>query len=352
MFEISLQKVFGTFHLDVQFRIENNILVLLGRSGSGKTLTLKQIAGFITPGQGHIKSGERILFSSKDRVNINPEKRNIGFVLQEPYLFPHLSIKKNLQYNSQSSLHSEYDNILNILDLHPLLDRMPRNISGGERQRVAIGRTLLSAPHILLMDEPVSSLDSKSKWKILEYIRQINLKLHIPIIYVTHSYEETDYLADDIGLMSKGKMIACGPKTTIIHSEEFFRSGFKNSFTNFYKVKVISRESEQGMYQISIDGKIFKILCSKEIENHELYVSIAAHHIIIMNDKPEHISTRNIHTGKITDIISAGESVILVIDSGFELFVEVTKSALAELELGVNKNVYYLIKASSFKIYD
>ena len=214
MIDVDIAQRIGRFALDVKFSVDAPVVGLFGPSGSGKTSVVNAIAGVQRPDRGTIRVNGEVLFDSVKRIDVRPEHRRVGYVFQDALLFPHLDVSANLTYGqrlrapSQRVIHE--DHVVELLGLAALLDRRPRTLSGGERQRVAIGRALLAQPRILLMDEPLASLDQARKLEILDYIERLRDDLHIPIVYVSHSAEEVKRLADAVVLLSQGRCVAVG----------------------------------------------------------------------------------------------------------------------------------------------
>ncbi len=218
MLNIKIYKKLGDFTLDVNLSAGDGIYALFGASGNGKTLILNSVSGFINPDSGCITFGDRTFFDSTLRINEKPENRGVGYILQEPYLFPHLSVKTNLLYGRRKYCRYSFEEVVELLKIGHLLKRRPGKLSGGEKQRISIGRALLSNPRLLLMDEPVSSLDEESCWKILEFIRNVHTNFKMPILFVSHSLQEVEYLADEIGIIQNGRIVDSGPKNQSILS--------------------------------------------------------------------------------------------------------------------------------------
>ena len=200
---IALKRALGDFTVNIAFTASaTGITALFGPSGSGKTSVINMVAGLLKPDSGHISIHNRVLFDSEKRINLRPEARRIGYVFQEGRLFPHLSVLSNLTYGR--NLLPEHERkiplaeVTDILGITHLLDRRPRLLSGGEKQRVAIGRALLTSPLLLLMDEPLASLDTARKDELLPYITTINRLYSIPVLYVSHSIEEIHRLTQTI----------------------------------------------------------------------------------------------------------------------------------------------------------
>lgn len=185
----------GAFTLNVRESAAVEVLGLFGPSGSGKTSLLESIAGIRTPNSGEIRVGDRTLFSSAKAINIPARDRHIGYVPQDALLFPNLDVKSNIRYSGKGS---EFESLVEILDLQSLLDRRVTMLSGGEKQRVAVARALMTRPSILLLDEPLAGVDRERRDVILPYILRIRKELHVPLIYVTHDEEEMNAIADRI----------------------------------------------------------------------------------------------------------------------------------------------------------
>ena len=212
MIEIEVEKQQGTFRLGAQLALpETGISALFGRSGAGKTTLVNMLAGLVRPDRGRIAVAGELLFSSERGIDLPPERRRLGYVFQEGRLFPHYSVRGNLIYGARrGAARIDFDAIVALLGLAALLERRPGDLSGGEKQRVAIGRALLAAPRLLLMDEPLASLDAPRKAEILPFIERLRDELHVPVIYVSHAMEEIVRLADTLVLLSDGKVAAVG----------------------------------------------------------------------------------------------------------------------------------------------
>jgi len=195
------------------------ITALIGRSGAGKSTLLHALAGLLRPQSGHIRVGDRTLFDAARRIDVPAHRRGFGVVFQEGRLFPHLSVRRNLRFGSALSQQPDgpdFDDVVGLLGLETLLDRRPYTMSGGERQRVAIGRALLSRPRALLMDEPLASLDPARRQELLGYIAQLPQRFALPVLYVTHQIDEVLRLADHTVVMSEGRVVASGPTLELL----------------------------------------------------------------------------------------------------------------------------------------
>jgi molybdate transport system ATP-binding protein len=215
---LDLNHSVGDFNLALKFQVPNGVSALFGRSGAGKTTLVNAVAGLITPQKGRIEIAGRAVFDAGRGLNIPPHQRGIGYVFQDPRLFPHMSVQRNLNYGRRPARSFEIDAnlIIDILGLEKLLDRRPDTLSGGEKQRVAIARALLSNPDLLLLDEPLAALDRARKLEILSYLERLRDELRLPMLYVSHSVPELARLATDIVVMDAGKLVACGPASDLL----------------------------------------------------------------------------------------------------------------------------------------
>ena len=201
------------FVLDVRESASVEVLGVFGPSGSGKTSLLEAIAGIRTPDEGAILIGDRRLFSSKDRINVPARDRHIGYVPQDALLFPNMNVTENIRYGEhaagrQLKPRGDFDALIEILDLHPLLDRRVQNLSGGEKQRVAIARAMMTHPSLLLLDEPLAAVDRERRELILPYVLRIRKQMRVPLIYVTHDASELNAIADRVLHLQGGRVVS------------------------------------------------------------------------------------------------------------------------------------------------
>ncbi len=214
MLSVRVEKTLGDFALDIAFVSAGGATVLFGPSGTGKTSIINMIAGLLRPDRGRIALDDEVLFDDAARIDVPAHRRRVGYVFQEGRLFPHLSVKSNLDYGRWIGGHAADPNAfahaVDLLDIGPLLDRRPGKLSGGERQRVAIGRALLSQPRLLLLDEPLASLDAGRKAEILPYLERLRDDAQVPMIYVSHDASEVTRIATHVVRIDGGKVTATG----------------------------------------------------------------------------------------------------------------------------------------------
>ena len=214
MLAVDVQKKLGALRLEVRFHASGGVTALFGASGAGKTSLVNMIAGLLRPDRGSITLDETTLFAAKDGIDVPPHRRSIGYVFQEGRLFPHLNVRGNLDYGRRMSRRlrdsAEFDRIVSLLGIDQLLARRPRLLSGGERQRVAIGRALLMRPRLLLLDEPLASLDAGHKGEILPYLVRLRDEANIPMVYVSHIAAEVRQIATHVVRLEDGRVAAVG----------------------------------------------------------------------------------------------------------------------------------------------
>jgi molybdate transport system ATP-binding protein len=211
---VDVEKKLGTFKLAAQFEVAAGATGLFGPSGAGKTTIANMIAGLVPPDRGSIALDETVLFDAASATDVPPHRRGIGYVFQEGRLFPHLSVRQNLDYGRRMSRRprnvSEFERIVALLNIGHLLDRRPRLLSGGERQRVAVGRALLMRPQLLLLDEPLASLDTGHKREILPYLIRLRDDSGVPMVYVSHDAAELRRIATKVVRLDAGRIVAAG----------------------------------------------------------------------------------------------------------------------------------------------
>jgi molybdate transport system ATP-binding protein len=214
MLAVDVEKRLGEFTLAARFTAAGGVTALFGPSGAGKTTIANMIAGLVAPERGSIAIDKNMLFDAANGIDVPPHRRRIGYVFQEGRLFPHLSVRKNLDYGRRMNGHAydakEFAHITQLLDVGHLLDRRPRALSGGERQRIAMGRALLTRPRLLLLDEPLASLDSARKDEILPYLVRLRDEARLPMVYVSHDAAELRQIATNVVRLDGGRVAATG----------------------------------------------------------------------------------------------------------------------------------------------
>jgi len=338
----------GKFAIEANFSAGWGVTALFGHSGAGKTTLLKMIAGTLRPESGRIAVGDFTLFDAEKGINLPPEKRRIGYVFQEARLFPHMSVKRNLTYarwaGSRATTRS-IEEVVDLLGIAHLLDRRPATLSGGERQRAAIGRALLSDPALLLLDEPLSSLDHARRQEILPFIERLRDESHVPIVYVSHEIDEVARLADEIVLLQGGKVKASGEAAEIFPLID----GDGEGAGVLLEGTVASYNSTYELAEIDLNGATFQLGDTGLRENMHVRLRVRARDVSIARTVPDAISIRNILPVTIRKIVVVeGPNALLDLDfQGRQLGARLTRRSVDELELKEGEHVFALVKAVS-----
>lgn len=343
---------------DFQLKAELNlpsrgVTVLFGHSGCGKTTCLRAFAGLVRVEQGEVRVNSEQWQSWDGKVFLPTFERRIGYVFQEPSLFPHLNVDQNLAYaekrvKTQPTLFKR-DSILPLLGINTLLNRYPSQLSGGEKQRVAIARALLTQPQLLLMDEPLSALDHARKEEFLPYLERLQRVWDLPIIYVTHSVQELTRLADHIVLFNQGSIIASGGAQQVMSDAQFSHL-FGEEMGSVFDTVVKSRCEKYAMTELSCDDVTFYVPGETANTGERQRCRILASDVGIALDEPVSTTVLNRLPAKIIEIesnsIQSGEAlVVLELVNQQRLLARVTVKSLHELDLQRDQRVWALIKA-------
>lgn len=210
MIELRFRLEQGGFVLDIDEQLTGRITALFGPSGAGKTTVLDAIAGLREPASGRIAIGSSVVFSDADRVSLPPHERHVGYVTQDVALFPHMNVRRNIEYGRRRGQRLDLNTVVEMLEIRGLVDRGVAKLSGGERQRVALARALMSAPELLLLDEPLAAVDFELRRRILPYLERVRDWLAIPILYVSHDRDELRGLADHVIVLDRGAVVRSG----------------------------------------------------------------------------------------------------------------------------------------------
>ena len=248
MLSLNFSQQLGDHLLDVSAQIPaKGITAVFGVSGAGKTSLINAIGGLTQPQHGYIHLNDRVLVDVEKRIVLPPEKRRIGYVFQDARLFPHYRVRGNLQYGMAPKMKGQFNHLVSLLGLEALLNRFPVSLSGGEKQRVAIGRALLTAPDILLMDEPLASLDLPRKRELMPYLQKLAKQVEIPLLYVSHSLEEILQLADNVLVLDSGKVKAFGPLECVWSSSAMRPWLPISELTSVLRVQVLKQHPDYPM---------------------------------------------------------------------------------------------------------
>jgi len=275
MLTVEITKQLGALTLDVAFEAPAGVTVVFGPSGAGKTSIINAIAGLMAPDAGRIALGNRMLFSKAAQVA--PHRRKIGYVFQDARLFPHMSVAQNLTYGGRH----DFDRVVDVLGLRDLLARRPSGLSGGEKQRVALGRALMSGPDVLLMDEPLAGLDGPRKAEVLPYLAQLAAEKALPIIYVTHAMDEVTQLADHLVVVDQGKVVRRGRVEAVLADPTAARYFAKRDAGALLHCTVTRHDMQAGVTVLASDAG--EILLSGQVGHvgHALRLRIPAQDVIL-----------------------------------------------------------------------
>ncbi|MBA3564934.1 MAG: molybdenum ABC transporter ATP-binding protein [Gammaproteobacteria bacterium] len=351
--EVDVTRNLGAFRLDARLDCEDGLLALFGRSGAGKTSLINTIAGLLRPDRGRIAVGGEVLFDSKSRIDVPKHRRRVGYVFQEPRLFPHLSVRRNLLYGRRfcpaAERYVELDRVLELLGLGVLLERRPGLLSGGEKQRVAIGRALLASPRILLMDEPLASLDAERKEEIFPYIERLRYESRVPIVYVSHAIAEVTRLATTVALMADGRITACGPVGEIM-SRPDPRGPGRHEAGAVFDALVTGHDEAFALTHLNFAGGELRVPLLDMPKGSAIRVRIRARDVIVSILPPAGLSTLNIFRGEIMQLVEGdGTSAELRIGLGDAfLLASVTRKSVADLQLEPGRDVFALVKSVAF----
>src|SRR5215470_2311085 len=351
MLEVDIEHRLGAFALDVHFRSGRGLTALFGRSGAGKTSIINAIAGLIRPYRGRITIDGYVLQDTEQSICIPPHRRRIGYVFQDGRLFPHLTVQHNLLFGRWFAPGRErrsvrFDDVVDLLGIAALLDRRPARLSGGEKQRVAIGRALLSSPRLLLMDEPLASLDSRRKDEILPYLERLRDEARVPIVYVSHSVAEVTRLATTIVLISDGQVRAVGPVQEIMGRAELYPLAGRFEAGAVLAVRVAAHDPQWSLTELAGGfGKLVVPRLNNPVGT-SLLVRIRARDVTLAAIAPSGISALNVLAGTVEQLVPIEEGALDVqLRLGDErLLARVTRRSGEALGLAPGREVFAVIK--------
>ncbi|MCX8252274.1 MAG: molybdenum ABC transporter ATP-binding protein [Dehalococcoidia bacterium] len=352
----SFRRVQGDFSLEVAGNFGPGITALFGPSGSGKTTLLNCLAGLLKPDDGEIVLYERDHYRGSPKIFVPPEKRRIGLVFQDGALFPHMSVSGNIMYGRArtpvADRRVDVDHVVDLLGLRPLMDRSPESLSGGERQRVAIARALAMSPGLLLLDEPMASLDVRLRGVVLSYLRRVHDDLGIPMVYVSHSISEVLALADDALVLSRGKVVASGRPSRVLLDPVVGGMFRDDPVENLLNGTVIEQGGTGQSGRVRVGQIEIVTPAMDRPAGSPVIVALGAEEIILATEKPSGLSARNVIIGSITNLDPVLDGVYASVDIGVPMLVELTQGAVDALSLKRGQDAYLVFKTSSIKLLD
>ena len=357
MLLVQLRKRRGDFSLDVNFSAPTpGVTALFGRSGCGKSTLISLIAGLLTPDSGRVQIGDDVLYDSERNFSLDARHRRIGVVFQDARLFPHLSVLKNLRYGAQRVPRGMpqrigFDDVVSLLALGPLLERRPRLLSGGEQQRVALGRALLSQPRLLLLDEPLASLDLARREEVLPYLERLRDTLAIPLVYVSHQFDEVLRLATRVALLDAGRMLAEGDIATVSRHPSL-RAIVGPDAVGAVLSGSVEQVDPAGLTRLRVGDATLSVEFDGAAVGQRIQIQVLARDVIVATEPPRGLSVRNVVPARIVSVTpDVGSAVLVELDIGrtSTLLARITSRASQELSLAPDKQVWALIKSVSLR---
>jgi len=341
----------GTFTLDAAFTAEGGVTALFGRSGSGKTSLVRIVAGLARPDAGRVVLAGDVLVDTARGIFVPAHRRRFGYVFQEARLFPHMTVRQNLDYGRwfapKGARAENPARIVDLLGIGDLLKRRPANLSGGEKQRVAIGRALLSAPRLLLMDEPLAALDEERKAEILPYLERLRDEVGIPIVYVSHSVAEVARIADRVVLMKDGRVETVGPASEVLSTPRLVSAAERREAGSVLSGRIEAGEAAHGLATVRLEGGLPLFVPAAGLSAGEtVRLRIPARDVMVATVRPEGLSALNILEGTVEAVEPDGEGMTSLVLScgGDRIRARITAFSAARLGLVPGLPVYAVIK--------
>lgn len=349
MLSLNVMQQQGDHVLEVDLQIPaKGITAIFGVSGAGKTSLINAISGLTQPQRGRIQLHDRLLFDAEQKIALPPEKRRIGYVFQDARLFPHYRVRGNLQYGMAPKMKAQFDSLVSLLGLEALLPRFPLSLSGGEKQRVAIGRALLTAPDMLLLDEPLASLDLPRKRELMPYLQKLAKQVDIPMLYVSHSLEEILQLADNVLVLDAGKVKAFGPLERVWSSSAMRPWLPVSELTSVLRVQVLEQHPDYPMTALSLGDQHIWVSRVNQPVKTPLRIRIASADVSLALQPPHNTSIRNILPAQVVELVEVGDQVEVKLRIGIsELWARITPWARDELGIRPDQWLYAQIKSVS-----
>jgi molybdate transport system ATP-binding protein len=341
------------FLLDISVKVPPGISILFGPSGAGKSTVLDCIAGLARPDAGRIATGEEVLFDSQARVNCPPQVRRIAYVFQTLALFPHMSAEENVAYGldglPREQRTARVEEILKAFGVEKLRARRPAEISGGERQRIALARSLVAQPRVLLLDEPLTGLDAELKAAIVDDLRAWNAARRIPILYVTHSREEVDALGERVIAMDHGCVVSEGTPMEVLEAPRRKRLAQSAGFENLLSGTVVDLRETDGVMRVRLNESAceLEIPLGFAVAGDRVHVAIRAGDILLATSPPQGLSARNILEGCVVGLETRGTLIRARVNCGVGFIVHLTPGAARMLELADGIRVWLVLKTHS-----
>jgi molybdate transport system ATP-binding protein len=353
--DVALCHRMGDFALDVAFRSAGRLIALFGPSGSGKTSVINMIGGLLRPDSGRISTAGRVMVDTDAGIFLRPHLRRIGYVFQDARLFPHLTVRQNLVYGRRfvplAERYGDFSETVALLGIGHLLDRKPAKLSGGEKQRVAIGRALIASPRLILMDEPLASLDDARKAEILPFIERLRDEACVPIVYVSHSVAEVARLASDIVVLDRGRVSAAGPARDILAGLDLLPGAAGDEGGSSLHLDFLRADAQSGLSLFRSSAGVWHLPPSAHRPGDRVSIFVRASDILLATRAPEGISALNVFAGRVTALRPARAHDLLVdLDcAGDLLTARITRHSAARMALADGMAVHAIVKTVRLK---
>ena len=347
MLELNFTQRLGDHTLKINAQLPaHGITAIFGVSGAGKTSLINAIGGLTQPQEGRIVLNDRLLSDAASGLNLPPEKRRIGYVFQDARLFPHYRVKGNLEYGMAKSMRPQFDSLVALLGIGELLSRFPASLSGGEKQRVAIGRALLTAPEILLMDEPLASLDLPRKRELLPYLQKLAKQVEIPVLYVSHSLDEIIQLADNVLVLDKGEVRASGTLENVWASSAMRPWLPRAEQSTVLKVQVLEQHPHYAMTALSLGDRHIWVSRIDAPQKTPMRIRIQAADISLILQPPVNSSVRNVIPAQVAELLEIDDQIeVKLLVGQSEIWARITPWARDELMIKPGMWLYAQIKS-------
>jgi molybdate transport system ATP-binding protein len=348
--DVAIRHRFLAFALDVAFAAPAGITALFGPSGSGKTTIVNAIAGLLSPDEGRIVADGLVLLDTEAGIAVPRHKRRIGYVFQEDRLFPHLTVRQNLGFGRwfapERASAAEVARVVEMLGIGHLLARRPAGLSGGEKQRVAIGRALLASPRLLLMDEPLAALDAARKDEIQPYHERLRDEVRVPILYVSHALPEVARLATTVVALAEGRVLRSGPAPVVLSDPAIFPAAERDEAGVIVSARVLGHDAAEDLSELALDGGRLVVPRVAAPPGAHLRVRIRARDVMIARVRPQAISALNVLEARFAGVLRAeGASAEVALEVGADrLLARITRHSLAALALEPGTPCFAVLK--------
>lgn len=358
MLSVNIRKQFSSsrgpsFQLRISENFPRGFTVIFGPSGSGKSTLLDCIAGLLMPDDGTIRLGDAVFFDAENEISLGPQARGIGYVFQSLALFPHLTVDENVAFGiAHKALREQKERIeavLGAFHIRELGGRKPGGLSGGEKQRAALARSLVTEPRLLLLDEPLTGLDAGLRRAILQDLREWNSVRRVPVLYVTHNREEVDAIGERVVALTAGQVRESGAPRAVLDAPRTVALAQAAGFENLLVGRVTEERVADGVMRVALEGDHceLEVPLGSAATGETVEVAIRAGDILLGREAPRGLSARNILPGKIESLETQGTLVGVIVNAGVRFFVHVTPGAARLLELAPGSSVWLVLKTHS-----